>query len=207
MDCLYAECLAGRHGSAGEPERRDARTGDPSAGRRGLTAISAGAPRWPGRPSTADNLGNYNDGDLVVQPLPDGAPKVVLKGGHFGGTCEAGTSRTCTMRGSLPCRSISIVWRSSARRSLSWNASRAPSRTGPRSSTSLRPVLPSTSRRMEEEVSRSSGSRVTASSHRSKLLHRIGATHASRQTGSVSLSIDSTACRQTFGCTTGVPTP
>ena len=40
--------------------------------------------------STADNLGNYNDGDIVVQPLPDGAPKVVLNGGHFGRYVRSG---------------------------------------------------------------------------------------------------------------------
>jgi serine/threonine-protein kinase len=50
------------------------------------------AQRWPqvlpeGRGviySTSPNLGNYNDGEIVVQPLPEGDQKVVIKGGFFG---------------------------------------------------------------------------------------------------------------------------
>ena len=34
--------------------------------------------------TTARNLGNYNDGDIIVQPLPAGKPKTLLSGGYFG---------------------------------------------------------------------------------------------------------------------------
>jgi serine/threonine protein kinase len=48
--------------------------------------------RWPqvlpgGRAvlyTTSKNLGNYNDGDIVVQPLPSGSRKILVRGGYFG---------------------------------------------------------------------------------------------------------------------------
>jgi serine/threonine-protein kinase len=40
--------------------------------------------------STTLDLGNYNDGNIVVKPLPDGEAKVVLQGGHFGRYLRSG---------------------------------------------------------------------------------------------------------------------
>ena len=65
-----------------------------------LTTLREGeaAQRWPqvlpgGRGviySTSPNLGSYNDGEIVVQPLPEGDQKVILKGGFFGRYLRSG---------------------------------------------------------------------------------------------------------------------
>jgi WD40 repeat protein len=59
-----------------------------------LTTLRVGeaSQRWPqvlpgGRSviySTTPNLSSYDDGEIVVKPLPDGDQKVILKGGFFG---------------------------------------------------------------------------------------------------------------------------
>ena len=40
--------------------------------------------------SASTNLGNYNDGEIVLQPLPTGEPRVVYKGGFFGRYLRSG---------------------------------------------------------------------------------------------------------------------
>ena len=65
-----------------------------------LTTLREGeaTQRWPqvlpgGRGviySTTPTLGSYNDGEIVVQPLPGGDQKVVLKGGFFGRYLRSG---------------------------------------------------------------------------------------------------------------------
>ena len=40
--------------------------------------------------STSTNLGNYNDGDIVVQPLPAGRPKTLVTEGYFGRYLSSG---------------------------------------------------------------------------------------------------------------------
>ena len=65
-----------------------------------LTTLRVGdaAQRWPqvlpgGRGvifSTTSNLGSYNDGEIVVQSLPDGDQRVVVKGGFFGRYVRSG---------------------------------------------------------------------------------------------------------------------
>ncbi len=64
--------------------------GMPSA----ITTLRAGeaAHRWPQMLpgsraviySTSENLGNHNDGLVMVQPLPSGEPKAIVTGGYFG---------------------------------------------------------------------------------------------------------------------------
>jgi serine/threonine-protein kinase len=77
-------------------QRVNANGGVPAA----LTTLREGeaAQRWPqvlpgARAvlySTTSNLGNYNDGNIVVQPLPEGDAKVVVNGGHFGRYLRSG---------------------------------------------------------------------------------------------------------------------
>ncbi len=40
--------------------------------------------------SSSKNLGSYNDGDIVVQPLPAGTPTTLVSGGHFGRYVSSG---------------------------------------------------------------------------------------------------------------------
>ena len=133
-----------------------------------LTTLRVGeaSQRWPqvlpgGRSviySTTPNLSSYDDGEIVVKPLPDGDQKVILKGGFFGRYWRSGhltyvhdgrlfavpfDLQRLEIVGSPPCPS--------------WSGSRPPCRMARRSSTSRTPALRRTPRSRRAWRSRCSG--------------------------------------------------
>ena len=85
-----------------------------------LTSLAEGevTQRWPqvlpgGRRCSlrAAAVGAFNDANLVVQPLPTGARKVVQRGGYHGRICRAAIWCTSTTGRSLRRPSISTGWR------------------------------------------------------------------------------------------------